>query len=67
LKWLPFEGSEKRFGRRRQVYFSQRLEKVMGDARSTWEVLGEVLGGGRRKRKGATCGFFSEGWGRADR
>jgi hypothetical protein len=30
----------------------------MGDARATWEVLREVLGCGRGKRKGATCVFF---------
>jgi hypothetical protein len=33
-------------------------EEVMGDARSTWEVLGKVLGGGRKKRKRVACGFF---------
>jgi hypothetical protein len=44
--------------RLRKAYFSQRLEEVMGDARSTWEVLGEVLGGSSRKRKEAACGFF---------
>jgi hypothetical protein len=32
---------------------------MMGDARATWEVLGEILGDGRRKkRKGAACGFL---------
>jgi hypothetical protein len=41
--------------RLRKAYFSQRLEGVMGDARTTWEVLGEVLGGGRRKRRRSTC------------
>jgi hypothetical protein len=40
----------------------------MGDARATWEVLGEVLGGGRRKRKGAACGFFKkDGMGLTDK
>jgi hypothetical protein len=36
--------------RLRRAYFSQRLEERVGDARTTWEVLGEVLGG--RKKKG---------------
>jgi hypothetical protein len=44
--------------RLRKAYFSQRLEERVGDARATWEVLGEVLG--RRKTKGGKvgCGFF---------
>jgi hypothetical protein len=54
--------------RLRRAHFSQRLEGVMGDAKATWEVLGEVLGGGRRKSKGAACGFFrKDGVGLTDR
>jgi hypothetical protein len=35
---------------RKKDYFSQKLEKVLGDARTTWGVFGEVLGGGRNNR-----------------
>jgi hypothetical protein len=30
----------------------------MGDARATWEVLGEVLGGRKKKGGKVRCGFF---------
>jgi hypothetical protein len=35
--------------RLRRAYFSQRLDERVGDARATWEVLGEVLDGGKMK------------------
>jgi hypothetical protein len=35
--------------RLRRAYFSQRLEERVGDAMATWEVLGEVLGGRKKK------------------
>ena len=44
--------------RLRRAYFSQRLDERVGDARATWEVLGEVLGGGRKKGGKVGCGFF---------
>jgi hypothetical protein len=44
--------------RLRRAYFSQRLEERMGDARATWEVLLEVLGGGNKKAGKVGCGFF---------
>jgi hypothetical protein len=50
--------------RLRRAYFSQRLEERVGDARATWEVLGEVLGGGKRKGGKVGCRFLGRtGWG----
>jgi hypothetical protein len=47
-----------RTGRRlRRAYFSQRLHGKMGDARAVWEVLGEVLGG--KKKRGVRWGVGS--------
>jgi predicted RNA-binding protein with EMAP domain len=45
--------------RLRRAYFSQRLEDKMGDAKATWEVLGEVLGG--KKKRGIRWGVGSSG------
>jgi hypothetical protein len=44
--------------RLRKAYFSQRIEERVSDARVTWEVLGEVLGG-RKKEGKVGCGLFS--------
>jgi hypothetical protein len=45
----------------KRAYFSQRLADAMGDARATWEVLGEVLGGGNKGREKGGCRFFRKG------
>jgi hypothetical protein len=50
--------------RLRKAYFSQRLDERVGDARATWEVLGEVLGGGKKKGVRWSAGFLGRtGWG----
>jgi hypothetical protein len=46
--------------RLRRAYFSQGLEERVGDARATWEALGEVLGGGKKKGGKVGCGFFKK-------
>jgi hypothetical protein len=46
----------------RKAYCSQKIKERVGNARATWEVLGEVLGG--RKKKGVRWGVgFLEGKG----
>ena len=44
--------------RLKREYFDQRLGEVSGNARATWEVLGEVLKGRRGRGNGAACGYF---------
>jgi hypothetical protein len=43
--------------RLKKAYLSQKLEEVVGDARATWGVLAEVLGGGKKRDK-VGCGFL---------
>ena len=44
--------------RLKRDYFNQRLGEIEGDARATWEVLGEVIRGRRGRGHGAPCGYF---------
>jgi hypothetical protein len=52
--------------RLRRAYFSQRLEERVGDARVTWEVLGEVLDCRKKKGGKVECGFFRKDGVRVD-
>jgi hypothetical protein len=62
--WLRVWYKVNRTRRRlRRAYFSQRLEERVGEARATWEVLGEV-GGGKKKGARWGAGFLGRtGWG----
>ena len=44
--------------RLKREYFDQRIGEIAGDARATWEVLGEVIRGRRGRDKGVACGYF---------
>jgi hypothetical protein len=44
--------------RLRKAYFSQRIEERVGNVRATWEVLGEVLFGRKKKEVRWGVGFL---------
>ena len=44
----------------KRTYFQQKLERIKGNLKATWEVLGEALRGKKSKLGGAPCSYFEE-------
>ena len=45
--------------RLKREYFNEKLQEAKGDLKVTWEVLGELLNG-RKRKKGVTCRYFEK-------
>ena len=44
----------------KRTYFQQKLERIKGNLKATWEVLGEALRGKKSKLGEAPCAYFEE-------
>ena len=46
--------------RLKRAYFKEQMDDIKGDLKATWEVLGEVLKGQKRRKDGVACRYFEK-------